>query len=70
MLLEGCIQEDPEACLKRVIDHYELTYLAEANEEGLREHVPAEQAVPTPGYAFQDHKLKAIWQPKNAVTRV
>lgn len=56
------IQEDPQVCLERVINHYELTYLAEANEEALREHVLAKQAVPTPVDAFQNQKLKAIWQ--------
>lgn len=56
------IQEDPAACLKRVIDHYELTYFAEGNEEVLRENVPAKQSIPTPLDAFEEYNLREIWR--------
>ena len=56
------IQEDPGICLQRVIDHYELTYFTEGNEEALREHVPADKSVPTPLEAFEDAKVQEIWR--------
>jgi len=56
------IQEAPQDCLSRVIDKFELTYLAEDTEEALREYVPAARAVNTPVNAFEYANVRAIWQ--------
>jgi len=56
------IQEEPEACLKRVVDHYELTYFAEGSEEALRENVAAQRSIPTPLDAFEYPKVQEVWR--------
>ncbi len=56
------VQEDPARCFERVINHYELTYVAEGIEKGLREHVPAERSIPTPEDAFEGAKVREIWR--------
>lgn len=56
------LQEDPAECLDRVIDQYELTYVAEGNEQALRDLVLQNQVKPTPANAFSNAILHSIWK--------
>lgn len=54
-------QEHPVECMKRVIEQYERTYIAEDVEDALREYVPPSSTFEIASDAFEHEPLKSIF---------
>lgn len=53
--------EHPVDCMRRVVERYELTYVAECNEETLRAYLPASTSTAIEPDAFTREPLKSVF---------